>query len=108
MIPLLLLDVLMSIYLCLVIDGIATKVKVPSGGVSKGETFQAIFISSESGTPMDNAPQGNWRNGFCSCCKYGLLHPLCCYCFFCSECLLAQVMARMNLVSPYVMLVYFK
>ena len=86
-----------------VVDGTIMKVKVPSGGVKKGATFQAIVVSLKDEDNAyelaDNAPTGRWRNGLCSCCKLGPCHPM----FILASCipqiLLAQVMTRMKLVS---------
>ena len=45
----------------------------------------------------DNAPTGEWRNGLCDCCKYGLLHPMLLMAWCCPQILVAQVMTRMKL-----------
>lgn len=83
----------------------------PSGGVVKGDSFQAMVVSSDTNNATgglgsyeltDNAPTGHWRNGLCGCCKFGPCHPIfllaCCI----PQVLLAQVMTRMKLVRSII------
>lgn len=72
----------------------------PAGGVNKGDEFQAIVMSSQSGgvfTLSDNAPTGHWRDGLCSCCKFGPCHPMFLLAMCIPQVLMAQVMTRMKL-----------
>jgi len=77
-------------------------VRVPQGGVKEGELFRGTKISSSSSSTSNrkksqDAPVGGWKNGLCDCCIHG-----CCHAHFwlglcCPQCLLAQVMVRLDL-----------
>ena len=64
------------------------KVKVPPGGVAKGQKFTAPMpmnlspTSAESGKKRYQVPIGNWKDGLCDCCQYGCFHATCCWGFF--------------------------
>lgn len=82
-------------------QGKTFKVKVPAGGVIKGQRFNAPF---QHGTPSgtysaDAAPAGFWKKDLCGCCSYGICHPSFLMAWCCSPVLLSQVMTRMNLNS---------
>eukprot|EP00816_Leptocylindrus_hargravesii_P013538 CAMPEP_0196825438 /NCGR_PEP_ID=MMETSP1362-20130617/93048_1 /TAXON_ID=163516 /ORGANISM="Leptocylindrus danicus, Strain CCMP1856" /LENGTH=261 /DNA_ID=CAMNT_0042205861 /DNA_START=448 /DNA_END=1233 /DNA_ORIENTATION=+ len=83
-----------------VVNGVVKTVQVPAGGVNKGDEFQAIVVSSGGGgvfSLSDNAPNGRWRDGLCSCCKYGPCHPMFMLALCLPQVLMAQVMTRMKL-----------
>lgn len=83
-------------------DGVTFQVKVPEGGVSKGQTFSVPFAGGTAkggGSSSNNneAPHGVWKDGVFSCLRYGIFHATFWHCFFCPQLLTAQVMTRMHL-----------
>ena len=59
------------------IEGQTVTIQVPKGGVEEGQKFtmaMPVTASLEVGLPRVNVPVGQWRDGLCDCCKYGLCH----------------------------------
>jgi len=59
------------------IEGNTTTITVPKGGVEEGQKFTIAMPSSavlQVGLPRVNVPVGQWRDGLCDCCKYGMCH----------------------------------
>lgn len=54
---------------------------VPTGGVSKGETFFTYI--RELDRVEVSIPVGEWRDDLCDCCAFGPLHPLFLNAFLC-------------------------
>jgi hypothetical protein len=66
------------------IEGTTTSVTVPKGGVEEGQSFTIPMPTMQVGLPRVNVPVGQWRDGICDCCKYGMCHnhlwTSCCCC----------------------------
>lgn len=62
------------------------KVKVPAGGVAKGQKFTAPMPTNLaptiSGKKRYQVPIGSWKDGLCDCCQYGCGHATCCWGFW--------------------------
>jgi len=76
-------------------------VTVPEGGVKEGQEFTAKaspipVITASKGVGGSSGP-GSWKDGLCSCLRYGCCHPHLCLSFWCMPIALAQVMTRMRL-----------
>jgi hypothetical protein len=58
------------------IEGKTTTITVPQGGVEEGQSFTVAMPSMlQVGLlPRVNVPVGQWRDGICECCKYGICH----------------------------------
>lgn len=68
-------------------DGQTLSVTVPKGGVEEGQKFTIAFPETATlqvGLPRVNVPVGQWRDGLCDCCRYGICHyalwTSCCCC----------------------------
>eukprot|EP00549_Striatella_unipunctata_P005385 CAMPEP_0118677326 /NCGR_PEP_ID=MMETSP0800-20121206/2565_1 /TAXON_ID=210618 ORGANISM="Striatella unipunctata, Strain CCMP2910" /NCGR_SAMPLE_ID=MMETSP0800 /ASSEMBLY_ACC=CAM_ASM_000638 /LENGTH=270 /DNA_ID=CAMNT_0006572987 /DNA_START=13 /DNA_END=825 /DNA_ORIENTATION=+ len=83
-------------------NGVVFSVTVPVGGIKAGEKFVVPFVAPPPENTMmlipgDSPPLGKWKDGLCSCCKFGLCHPSLCNVLVCPQILLAQVMTRLKL-----------
>jgi Cys-rich protein (TIGR01571 family) len=99
------------------VDGIDFLVTVPEGGVREGQAFQVPYPkkpTTESGRAVRIEPlsieqstgpiqgeeddvMGRWREPLCECCEVCCPSGMCCYGFFCTPIILAQVMTRLRL-----------
>jgi len=59
----------------------------------KQQILHAMVVPTE---PGDDFPKGKWRDGPCDCFSY-CCRPVCLNTWFCSSCLLGQVMSRVGL-----------
>lgn len=79
------------------IEGTTTSVTVPKGGVEEGQSFTIPMPTMQVGLPRVNVPVGQWRDGICDCCKYGMCHnhlwTSCCCCLISA----GQVITRLQL-----------
>ena len=74
-------------------NGHTFTVKVPVGGVERGQKFSVPFLPgsigySGSAMPRVSVPVGHWKDGVCDCFRLGIIHPVlwsACCCQF-SEC----------------------
>lgn len=84
------------------------KVKIPPGGVAKGQTFTVPVpanVSPTSTAPAANkeryqVPIGHWKDGLCDCCQYGCCHASCCWGFSGLWCLRLQELFCFCLAWP--------
>ncbi|GKZ00612.1 hypothetical protein MPSEU_001013400 [Mayamaea pseudoterrestris] len=76
------------------VNGTTVTVKVPSRGVTQGDTFTATIID-----PLysHRIPTGRWRHGICDCLRYGCGNPMCWVACCWRPIALGQVMTRMGL-----------
>ena len=63
------------------VNGHAFTVKVPVGGVEEGQRFSVPFPANSNGysgsaIPRVSVPVGHWKDGFCDCCRLGIIHPV--------------------------------
>jgi len=72
------------------------QVKVPAGGVTKGQSMLVPFTSTADGAVIV-APAGEWKDGILDCCNLGIFHPSLLCGFFCPQPGMGQIMQRMNL-----------
>jgi Cys-rich protein (TIGR01571 family) len=75
-------------------DGQSNIIRVPEGGVRRGELFTGITVCGESNADPHNIPRGAWRDDLCDCCTH---HVTCCLACWCQPLALGQVMTRMRL-----------
>lgn len=82
--------------------GRSFNVRVPTGGIEKGQRFSVPMPSSEDDSAVCSAsrisvPIGHWKDGICSCFRFGICHAwlwmTCC----CPLLATAQVQTRLNL-----------
>lgn len=92
------------------VDGKAITVKVPVGGVEKGEAFdipypldedkedETIMLAQGTSTDEeeDTVPQGRWRRSLCSCCDV-LTQATFFMGFCCLPVMIAQLLTRLKL-----------
>eukprot|EP00584_Thalassiosira_punctigera_P022432 CAMPEP_0172560778 /NCGR_PEP_ID=MMETSP1067-20121228/90157_1 /TAXON_ID=265564 ORGANISM="Thalassiosira punctigera, Strain Tpunct2005C2" /NCGR_SAMPLE_ID=MMETSP1067 /ASSEMBLY_ACC=CAM_ASM_000444 /LENGTH=282 /DNA_ID=CAMNT_0013350649 /DNA_START=203 /DNA_END=1051 /DNA_ORIENTATION=- len=83
-------------------NGQSFRVKVPEGGVEKGQTFGVPFPAGADGylgstIPRVSVPVGEWKDGLCDCCQHGVFHPVFWNAWCCRLILTGQVMQRLNL-----------
>eukprot|EP00549_Striatella_unipunctata_P002381 CAMPEP_0118705752 /NCGR_PEP_ID=MMETSP0800-20121206/20065_1 /TAXON_ID=210618 ORGANISM="Striatella unipunctata, Strain CCMP2910" /NCGR_SAMPLE_ID=MMETSP0800 /ASSEMBLY_ACC=CAM_ASM_000638 /LENGTH=304 /DNA_ID=CAMNT_0006607987 /DNA_START=91 /DNA_END=1005 /DNA_ORIENTATION=+ len=90
------------------VNGAVTKIKVPQGGVVKGQRFSAPLPTAERPIlsspelvppPSSNSsiPVGHWRDDTFDCFKYGFFHAHLWNAMCCTPILLAQLMTRLQL-----------
>eukprot|EP00584_Thalassiosira_punctigera_P011158 CAMPEP_0172529610 /NCGR_PEP_ID=MMETSP1067-20121228/3655_1 /TAXON_ID=265564 ORGANISM="Thalassiosira punctigera, Strain Tpunct2005C2" /NCGR_SAMPLE_ID=MMETSP1067 /ASSEMBLY_ACC=CAM_ASM_000444 /LENGTH=288 /DNA_ID=CAMNT_0013313699 /DNA_START=21 /DNA_END=887 /DNA_ORIENTATION=+ len=77
-------------------------VKVPEGGVEKGQTFSVPFPASSDGyvgsaIPHASAPVGHWKDDLFGCCRHGVMHPSLWNAWCCPLILAGQILHRLKL-----------
>eukprot|EP00542_Grammatophora_oceanica_P019193 CAMPEP_0194028644 /NCGR_PEP_ID=MMETSP0009_2-20130614/2562_1 /TAXON_ID=210454 /ORGANISM="Grammatophora oceanica, Strain CCMP 410" /LENGTH=299 /DNA_ID=CAMNT_0038668089 /DNA_START=129 /DNA_END=1028 /DNA_ORIENTATION=- len=83
------------------LNGETVWVKVPKGGVIRGQTFQArpsggLARQASVATVPHFIPTSRWRDGLCDCCRFGCCHAMCCLGFCFEPLLMGQVATRMG------------
>jgi len=77
--------------------GRSFNVRVPTGGIEKGQRFSVPMPSEDVCASRVSVPVGHWKNGICSCFQFGICHAwlwmTCC----CPLLATAQVQTRLNL-----------
>ncbi|KAL7548879.1 hypothetical protein ACHAWF_012142 [Thalassiosira exigua] len=78
------------------VDRCSFMVKVPKGGVKKGQKFTVPYPSDK---PATQAPSldGRWRDGLCDCCQFGCCHSVLWNAWCCPLILVGQTMTRLKL-----------
>ncbi|KAL3800909.1 hypothetical protein ACHAW5_009919 [Stephanodiscus triporus] len=83
-------------------NGHAFTVRVPVGGVERGQKFSVPFLPGSNGysgsaMPRASVPVGHWKDMCCDCFRLGVIHPVVWNAWFCPFILLGQVMHRLKL-----------
>lgn len=67
-------------------------VKVPAGGVKAGQTLRVPLMNSHL-----VERRGKWKDGLCSCFRFGFFHPHLWIAWVCPQILLGQILKRMRM-----------